>query len=74
MREHFEVVFLTATFAVILEEAVADGGALVGLAASGSETWGEWVGGTVAEILVIPFAAFATSLAYGVLPRLSEIN
>jgi hypothetical protein len=66
------VVFLTAAFAVILEEAIADGGALVGLVVSGSETWGEWVGGTVALILIMPLAAFATAQAYEVLLRLPE--
>jgi hypothetical protein len=69
VRGHFEVLFLTAAFAVILEEAVTDGGALVGLEVSGSETWGEWVGGTVAEMLILPFASFATALAYGLLSR-----
>ena len=72
VREYFEVVFLTAAFAVILEEAIADGGALVGLVVSGSETWGEWVGGTVAEILIMPLAAFATAQAYELLTRLRE--
>ena len=69
VRGHFEMVFLTAAFAVILEEAVTDGGALVGLLVSGSGTWGEWVGGTVAEILILPLASFATALAYGLLSR-----
>ena len=72
VRECFEVVFLTAAFAVILEEVIADGGALVGLVVSGSETWGEWAGGTVAEILILPLAAFATAQAYEVLLRLPE--
>jgi hypothetical protein len=66
---HFEVVFLTAGFAVIVEEAVTDVGALVGLVVSGSETWGEWVGGTVAEALILPLASFATALGYGLLSR-----
>lgn len=66
---HFELVFLTAAFAVIMEEAVTDIGALVGLLVSGSDTWGEWVGGTVAEILILPLASFATALAYGMLSR-----
>jgi phosphate starvation-inducible membrane PsiE len=69
VRGHFEMVFLTAAFAVILEEAVTDGGALVGLLVSGSGTWGEWVGGTVAETLIMPLASFATALAYGLLSR-----
>lgn len=66
------MVFLSAAFAVILEEAIADGGAWVGLVVSGSGTWGEWVGGTVAEILIRPLAAFATAQAYEVLSRLPE--
>ena len=69
VRGHFEMVFLTAAFAVIVEEAVTDVGALVGLVVSGSETWGEWVGGTVAEALILPLASFATALAYGLLSR-----
>ena len=69
VRGRFEVVFLTAAFAVILEEAVTDAGALVGLLVSGSQTWGEWVGGTVAEVLIMPLAAFATALAYNLLSR-----
>jgi len=69
VRGHFEVVFLTAAFALILEEAVTDVGALVGLVVSRSETWGEWVGGTVAEMLILPLASFATALAYGLLSR-----
>jgi len=39
---------------------------------SGSETWGEWVGGTVAEILILPLASFATALGYGLLSRYSS--
>jgi phosphate starvation-inducible membrane PsiE len=69
VRGHFEVVFLTAAFAVIVEEAVTDVGALVGLVVSGSDTWGEWVGGTVADILILPLASFATALVYGLLLR-----
>jgi hypothetical protein len=69
VRGHFEMVFLTAAFAVIVEEAVTDVGALVGLVVSGSDTWGEWVGGTVAEILILPLASFATALGYGLLSR-----
>jgi hypothetical protein len=45
VRGNFELVFLTAAFAVVLEEAVADAGTLGGLALTGSETWGEWLGG-----------------------------
>ena len=45
VRGNFELVFLTAALAVVLEEAVADAGTLGGLALTGSETWGEWMGG-----------------------------
>lgn len=69
VRGHFELVFLTAAFAVVLEEAVMDAGAYGGLAVTGSETWGEWVGGSVAAVVVLPTASFATALAYGQLRR-----
>jgi hypothetical protein len=71
VRGHFELVFLTAAFAVILEEAVMDIGALAGLLVTGSDTWGEWIGGSVAATLIMPFAAFATALAYGLVSRRS---
>ena len=64
---HFEVVFLTAAFAVILEEAVLSAGAFLGLIVTGSDTWGEWVGGTLAATLMLPLASFATALVYGLL-------
>lgn len=64
-RGNFELVFLTAAFAVVLEEAVADAGALGGLALTGSETWGEWMGGTAALVVILPVASFVTALAYG---------
>ena len=64
VRGHFELVFLTAAFAVILEEAILSLGALVGLLVSNSETWGEWAGGSVAAILILPLASFATALTY----------
>jgi hypothetical protein len=67
VQGHFELVFLTAAFAVILEEAVLGAGAYVGLIVSGSETWGEWVGGSVAAVLILPLASFATALAYSLL-------
>jgi hypothetical protein len=63
----FELVFLTAAFAVILEEAVLGAGAYIGLVVSGSETWGEWAGGSVAVILILPLASFTTALAYDLL-------
>jgi hypothetical protein len=64
---HFELVFLTAAFAVILEEALLGVGAYIGLIVTGSESWGEWAGGSVAVILVLPLASFTTALAYGLL-------
>jgi len=64
---HFELVFLTAAFAVILEEAVLAAGAYLGLVVSGSETWGEWAGGEVTVILILPLASFTTALTYGLL-------
>jgi hypothetical protein len=65
VRGHFELVFLTAALAVVLEEAVMDAGALGGLAVTGSETWGEWMGGSVAAVLILPVASFATAVVYG---------
>lgn len=67
VQGHFELVFLTAAFAVILEEAILAAGAYLGLVVSGSETWGEWVGGSIAVILILPLASFTTALAYGLL-------
>ena len=64
---HFELVFLTAAFAVILEEALLGVGAYIGLIVTGSDRWGEWAGGSVAVILVLPLASFTTALAYGLL-------
>ncbi len=71
VRGHFELVFLTAAFAAILEEAVLGAGAFVGLVVSGSETWGEWAGGSVA-VLILPLASFATALTYGRLSQPSQ--
>ncbi len=65
VRDHFELVFLTAAFAILLEEAVMDVGALVGLLISGSDIWGEWIGSSVAGMLILPLASFATAIAYG---------
>jgi hypothetical protein len=64
VRGHFRLVFLTATLALILEEALIHAGALVGLLISGSDTWGEWVGATIAASLITPLAALATSVTY----------
>ena len=72
VRGNFELVFLTAAFAVVLEEAVADAGTLVGLALTGSHTWGEWAGGSVATVVILPIASFATALVYGHLRRIED--
>jgi hypothetical protein len=64
---YFELVFLTGAFAVILEEAVLAAGAYLGLVVSGSETWGEWAGGSLAVVLILPLASFATALTYDLL-------
>jgi len=69
VQGNFEVVFLTAGFAVILEETTLSAGALVGLLLSGSETWGEWAGGSVAAALILPLASVATALTYGLLSK-----
>src|SRR5918994_881231 len=41
VRDHFWLVFLTATLAFVLEETIVHAGALVGHAILGSDTWGE---------------------------------
>jgi hypothetical protein len=78
VRGHFWMAFKTATLAFLLEEAGIHAGALVGLLEeagihagalvglliSGSETWGEWIGGTIAALLLTPLAALTTSVAY----------
>jgi len=64
VRNHFWLVFLTATLALILEEAVIHAGAAVGLLITASDTWGKWAGGTIAASLITPLAALATSVTY----------
>jgi hypothetical protein len=64
VQGRFGLVFLTATFALIVEEAIIHAGASVGVQISGSETWGEWAGGTFAASLITPLAALATSVTY----------
>ena len=64
VRGHFELVFLTAAFATVLEEAASHAGAVAGLVVTNSDTWGQWLGGSVVTSLVMPLAAFATSVAY----------
>jgi hypothetical protein len=72
VRGNFELIFLTAAFAVVLEEAVADVGTLGGHALTGSVTWGEWLGGSVATIVILPVASFTTALVYGHLRRAED--
>jgi hypothetical protein len=69
VRGDFELVFLTAAFAVIIEEALLGAGAYVGLVISGSDTWGEWVGGSAAAVLMLPLTSLTTALAYNHLRR-----
>jgi len=69
VRNHFELVFLTAAFAILLEGAVMDVGAFVGLLISGSDIWGEWIGSLIATVLILPLASFATAIAYGMILR-----
>jgi hypothetical protein len=57
-------VFLTATFAAVLEEVAVHAGGAAGLLASGSDTWGQWLGSSIATLLIMPLAAFATSVTY----------
>jgi len=64
VRGHFELVFLTAALATVLEEAASHAGAVAGLVVTNSDTWGQWLGGSVVASLVMPLAAFATSVAY----------
>jgi hypothetical protein len=64
VRGHFWPVFWTATFAFILEEVVTAAGGEAGHLVSGSDTWGEWIGGFIAASLVMPLAALTTSVAY----------
>ena len=73
VRDHFWLVFLTATLAFILEEALIHAGALVGHLISGSDTWGEWIGGSIAASLITPLAALTTSVAYGRLANRAEL-
>ena len=65
VRGRFRFVFGTATLAFVLEEALVHAGAVGGYLVSGSHTWGEWIGGSIVAALIIPLAAFTTSLAYG---------
>jgi hypothetical protein len=71
VRGHFWLVFMTATVAYYLEEVVTHLGAWMTGAVTGSHTWGEWVGGSLLAALVIPLAAFATSLAHSSVAKTS---
>jgi len=64
VRGHFELVFLTATLAAVLEEVATHAGGVAGLLVSGSDTWGQWLGSSIAIVLIMPLAAFATSVTY----------
>ena len=71
VRSHFWFVCATATLAFVMEETLVHVGAAGGHLVSGSDTWGEWMGGSVVAAMAIPLAAFATSLAYERLARAS---
>jgi hypothetical protein len=64
VRGHSWFVFATATVAYYMEEIVVHEGAQVAWGITGSETWGEWAGGSIVATLVTPLVAFVTSLAY----------
>jgi hypothetical protein len=64
VRGHFWFVFTTATIAYYSEGVFVHLGAWLAGLMTGSHTWGEWVGGSILSALVMPLAAFATSLAH----------
>jgi hypothetical protein len=65
VRDHFELVFLTAALAIVLEETGIHAGAVAAFVVTGSDTWGQWTGGLIATSVITPLAALATSAAYG---------
>ena len=69
VRGHFWFVLMTATVAYYLEGVVIHEGAQVGGSITGSHTWGAWAGGSFVATLVVPLAAFATSLAHSSVAR-----
>ena len=69
VRRCFWFVFATATLAFVMEETLVHLGAVGGFLASGSDTWGEWIGGSIVAAMAIPLAAFTTSIAYQRLAR-----
>lgn len=74
VRSRFWFVFATATLAFVLEEVLVHAGAVGGYLVSGSHTWGEWIGGSIIAAIVIPLAAFTTSIAYERLAEPSSYN
>ena len=64
VQGHFELVLLTATFATVLEEVAVHTGGVAGLLVFHSDTWGQWLGSSIATILIMPMAAFTTSVTY----------
>ena len=64
VRDHFELVFLTAALATVLEEVAVHAGGVAGLLISGSDTWGQGLGGAIATVLTMPLAALVTSVTY----------
>jgi hypothetical protein len=64
VRGHFELLFLTAALATVSEEVAVHTGGVAGLLVSGSDTWGQWLGSSIATLLIMPLAAFATSVTY----------
>ena len=65
--------FTTATVTYYLEEMIIHLGAWIAGLVTGSHTWGEWVGGSILAALVLPLAAFATSLAHASVARRKEL-
>jgi len=68
----FWFVLGTATLAFALEEALVHAGASAGFLVTGSHTWAEWIGGSMVAALVIPLAAFTTSIAYSRVAKPAE--
>jgi hypothetical protein len=64
VRSRFWFIFAIATLALVLEEASTHMGAVGGYLASGSHTWGEWIGGSTVAAITIPLAALNTSITY----------
>ena len=69
VKGRFWFVFATASAAYYLEGTITHFGALVGGLVTGSHTWGEWVAGSLVATLIMPLAAFGTSLAYSSVAR-----